>query len=159
MAYFLLLLVPAGLILPFVFAGQAVGAPARAGGPERADSHAWLRTAGFTQAAIALGVYAWGLPHVTGAVVSAEDGGTNSIPIPPCRTPGWEQRAEGITGYRVEYVPLRFVRETDDIGDYAASVPAYVNPVFLFLGLGAAVCLTATALDSDNSRNQDGTRS
>ncbi|WP_328923316.1 hypothetical protein OG429_00695 [Streptomyces sp. NBC_00190] len=158
MAFFLLLLVPAGLIFPFVFAGRAVGALARAGGPRLADSHVWLRTAGFAQAAIALGVYAWGLLHVTGAVMSAEDGGTNSIPIPPCRTPGWEQRAEGITGYRVEYIPLRFVCETDDIGDYTVSVPGYVNPVFFFLGLGAAVCFTVTALDSDGSRTQDGTR-
>ncbi|MGO4458119.1 hypothetical protein AB4039_12555 [Streptomyces sp. M-16] len=153
MAFFLFLLVPAGLILPFVFAGRAVGVLARAGGPQRADSHAWLRTAGFAQAAIACGAYTWGLLHVTGAVMSAEDGGTDSIPIPPCRTPGWEQRAEGITGYRVEYVPLRFVCETDDIGDYAVSVPGYVNPVFFSLGLGAAVCFTVTALDSGSGRS------
>ncbi len=157
MAYFLLVLVPVGLILPLVFAGRAVGVLARAGGSRRADSAAWLRTAGFASAAIAVGVYAWGLLHVTGAVVSAEDGGTNSIPIPPCRTPGWESRAEGITGYRVEYVPLRFVCETDDVGDYTTSVPGYVNPVFFLLGLGAAVCFTVVALDSDSSRRQAGT--
>ncbi|WP_329388819.1 hypothetical protein OG625_34515 [Streptomyces sp. NBC_01351] len=154
MAYFLWLLVPAGLILPFVFAGRAVRVPARAGGPRRADSEAWLRTAGFAQAAIAVGVYAWGLLHVTGAVLSAEDGGTNSIPIPPCRTPGWEHRAEAISGYRVEYVPLRFVCETDDVGDYSTSVPGRVNPVSFLLGLGAVVCFTVAALDSGNSREQ-----
>lgn len=153
-AYFLWLLVPAGLILPFVFAGRAVRVPARAGGPRRADSEAWLRTAGFAQAAIAVGVYAWGLLHVTGAVLSAEDGGTNSIPIPPCRTPGWEHRAEAISGYRVEYVPLRFVCETDDVGDYSTSVPGRVNPVSFLLGLGAVVCFTVAALDSGNSREQ-----
>lgn len=157
MAYFLLVLVPAGLILPLVFAGRAFGVLARAGGSRRADGAAWLRIAGFAQAAIAVGVYAWGLLHVTGAVVSAEDGGTNSSPIPPCRTQGWEYRAEGITGYRVEYVPLRFVCETDDVGDYTTSVPGYVNPVFFFLGLGAAVCFTVAALDSDSSREQTGT--
>ncbi|MFK0259423.1 hypothetical protein [Streptomyces sp. NPDC090445] len=157
MAFLLLLLVPAGLILPFVFAGRAVGALALAGGPRRADSGAWLRTAGFVQAAVAVGVYAWGLLCVTGAVVSAEDGGTNSIPILPCRTPGWEYRAEGISGYRVEYVPLRFVCEADDVGDYTTSVPDYVNPVFFFLGLGAAACLTVAALDSDGSGEQAGT--
>ncbi|MFF4422683.1 hypothetical protein ACFY04_18205 [Streptomyces sp. NPDC001549] len=157
MAYFLLVLVPVGLILPLVFAGRAVGVMARAGGSKRADSAAWLRTAGFASAATAVGVYAWGLLHVTGAVVSAEDGGTNSIPIPPCRTAGWESRAEGITGYRVEYVPLRFVCETDDVGNYTTSVPGYVNPVFFLLGLGAAVCFTVVALDSDSSRRQTGT--
>ncbi|MET8755335.1 hypothetical protein ABZW32_35320 [Streptomyces sp. NPDC004667] len=158
MALFLLLLVPAGLVLPFVFAGRAVGVLSRAGGPQRAGGHAWLRTAGFAQAAIASGVYAWGLLHVTGAVMSAEDGGTNSVPLPPCRTAGWEQRAEAITGYRVEYVPLRFVCESDDLGDQAVSVPGYVNPVFFFLGLGAAVCFTVAALDSGSGRDQDGTR-
>ncbi|MER6445010.1 hypothetical protein DEJ51_02200 [Streptomyces venezuelae] len=157
MAYFLLVLVPAGLILPLVFAGRAVGVLARAGGSRRAGSGAWLRTAGFAQAAIAVGVYAWGLLHVTGAVVAAEDGGTNSVPITPCRTQGWETRGEGITGYRVEYVPLRFVCETDDVGDYATSVPGYVNPVFFFLGLGAAVCFTVVALDSGSGREPAGT--
>lgn len=154
MAYFLLLLVPAGLILPFVFVGRAVRVLARAGGSRRADSEVWLRTAGFAQAAIAVGVYAWGLLHVTGAVMSAEDGGTNSIPIPPCRTPGWEHRAEGIVGYRVAYVPLRFVCETDDVGDYTTSVPGLVNPVSFLLGLGAAVCFTVASLDSDGTREQ-----
>ncbi|MFD6911284.1 hypothetical protein ACFWB2_38320 [Streptomyces virginiae] len=158
MAFFLLLLVPAGLILPFVFAGRALGVLARAGGLRQADSHAWLRTAGFVQAAIAFGVYTWGLLHVTGAVMSAEDGGTDSAPIRPCRTQGWEHRAESISGYRVEYVPLRFVCEADDIDDYPVSVPGFVNPVFFFLGLGAAVCFTVAALDSDDSREQDDTR-
>ncbi|MGW7438584.1 hypothetical protein [Streptomyces sp. NPDC054849] len=157
MAYFLLLLVPAGLILPLVFAGRAVRVLARAGGSRRADSEAWLRTVGFAQVAIAVGVYAWGLLHVTGAVLSAEDGGTNSTPIPPCRTPGWEHRAEGIAGYRVQYVPLRFVCETDDVGDYTTSVPDLVNPVSFLLGLGAAVCFAVAALNSDSSREQDGT--
>ncbi|MFJ6479442.1 MULTISPECIES: hypothetical protein [unclassified Streptomyces] len=159
MAFFLLLLVPAGLILPFVFAGRTLGVLARAGGPRRADSHAWLRTAGFAQAAIALGVYTWGLLHVSSAVMSAEDGGTNSVPIRPCRTQGWEQRAEEISGYRVEYVPLRFVCEADDVGDYPVAVPGYVNPVFFLFGLGTAVCFTVAALDSDSSREQDDTRS
>ncbi len=159
MAYFLLVLVPAGLILPFVFAGRAVRALARAGGPRRADSEAWLRTAGFAQAAIAVGVYAWGLLHVTGAVMSAEDGGTDSVPIQPCRTPGWEHWGEGIAGYRVEYVPLRFVCESDDIGDYTTSVPGHVNPVSFLLGLGAAVCITVAALDSGSSREQADTAS
>ncbi|MFD7626725.1 hypothetical protein ACFV7Q_11945 [Streptomyces sp. NPDC059851] len=158
MAYFLLLLVPAGLVLPFVFAGRAVGVLARVGGPRRADSAAWLRAAGFAQAAVAVGVYAWGLLHLTGAVMSAEDGGTDSIPIRPCRTSGWEYRGEGISGYRVEYVPLRFVCETEDVGDYTTSVPGYVNPVFFLFGLGGAVCFTVVALDSENGpREQSGT--
>ncbi|MFG2295861.1 hypothetical protein [Streptomyces sp. NPDC048603] len=148
MAYFLLLLVPACLILPFVLAVRAVRVLALAGGPGRADSRAWLRTAGLAQAAIAVGAYGWGLLHVTGAVVSAEDGGTNSLPLQPCRTPGWEYRGEAIAGYRVEYLPLRFVCEAEDIGDYPTSVPGYVNPVFFALGFGAVVCLTVAALES-----------
>ncbi|MEV7612756.1 hypothetical protein [Streptomyces sp. NPDC089799] len=157
MTYLLLLLVPAGLILPFVFAGRAVRVLARAGGPPGAGSGDRLRTAGFAQAAIAVGVYAWGLLNVTGAVVSAEDGGTNSIPLPPCRTQGWEHRAEAISGYRVEYVPLRFVCESDDIGTYTTSVPGYVNPVAFLFGLGAVVSFAVAALDADGSRERGDT--
>ncbi|MFJ9641512.1 hypothetical protein ACWEPM_19140 [Streptomyces sp. NPDC004244] len=147
-------LVPAALILPFVFAARAVGVLARAGGLRRADNGAWSRLAGHARAAVAVAVYAWGLLYVTGAVMSAEDGGTNPVPLPPCRTAGWEYRAEGIVGYRVGYLPLRFVCEVDDIGDYATSVPGYVNPAVFLLVLAAADCFTVAALDS--GRTPDG---
>ncbi|GGT23151.1 MULTISPECIES: hypothetical protein [Streptomyces] len=63
---FLLLPVPAGLVLPFVYARRAVGVLARAGGLRRAGGRARLRADGLLQAAAAVAVYAWGLLHVPG---------------------------------------------------------------------------------------------
>lgn len=91
--------------------------------------------------ACAVVVYAWGLLHVVGALLEAEDGGTDSAPVRSCRTPGWEAR--DISGYHVSFVPLGFVCETGDGGTYDnGDVPGYVNPaaaVFALAGAGGAV--------------------
>ncbi|MER6166622.1 hypothetical protein [Streptomyces violaceorubidus] len=69
--------------------------------------------AAFAGAAV-VALYAWGLLHVTGAVMES-DGGAGSAPAPPCRMPG--------------YLPLGFVCETTDGADYTSDdVPGYVNP-------------------------------
>ncbi|WP_438317898.1 hypothetical protein ACSHWO_32765 [Streptomyces sp. HUAS TT3] len=56
----------------------------------------------------------------------------------------------------MEYLPLRFVCEVGDIGDYATSVPRYVNPAAFLLGLAAAVCFTVAALDSGRTPERAG---
>lgn len=37
----------------------------------------------------ACALYGWGLLYVGGAVLTAQDGGTDSAPPQSCRTPGW----------------------------------------------------------------------
>ncbi|MDF3150229.1 hypothetical protein PBV88_56110, partial [Streptomyces sp. T21Q-yed] len=87
-------------------------------------------------------LYAWGLLAVCGAVMVAEDGGTDSAPPRSCRTAGWwERHQQGIeiVDYKVTYVPLGFVCETSDGGSYDnGDVPGYVNPAALGLALTAA---------------------
>jgi len=86
----------------------------------------------------AVAVYTWGLLHIAGAVLEAEDGGTGSAPLPPCRS---SEQAVHVVDYSVSYVPLSFVCELKDGGGYTAEVvPAYVNPVALGLALTAAGC-------------------
>ncbi|WP_244187920.1 hypothetical protein [Streptomyces regalis] len=90
----------------------------------------------------ACALYAWGLLAVSGAVLEAEDGGTDSSPPRPCRTADWwerHQQGSEIVDYKVTYVPLGFVCETSDGGSYdSGDVPGYVNPAVLGLALTAA---------------------
>lgn len=51
---------------------------------------------------VALVVYTWGLLHLAGAILEAEDGGTGSAPLPPCR--GNEQVVH-VVDYSVSYLP------------------------------------------------------
>lgn len=92
----------------------------------------------------ACALYAWGLLAVCGAVMEAQDGGTDSAPPRSCRTAGWAERhRQGIeiVDHTVTYVPLGFVCETSDGGSYdTGDVPGYVNPGLLGLGLAAAGC-------------------
>ncbi|WP_432191334.1 hypothetical protein [Streptomyces sp. bgisy027] len=89
----------------------------------------------------AFALYAWGLLAVCGAVMVAEDGGTDSAPPRSCRTAGWWERHERgieITGHKVTYIPLGFVCETSDGGSYdTGDVPGYVNPGVPALALTA----------------------
>jgi len=110
---------------------------------------AWVSLLAVFLAAAASGMYTWGLLHVGGAVMEAEDGGTDSSPLRPCRTPGQPHRAEKVVDYSVGFVPLRFVCERDDGGSYVAdSVPGYVNPALLGLTLATAACAGGAALDA-----------
>ncbi|MGY0486668.1 hypothetical protein [Streptomyces sp. WG-D5] len=104
-----------------------------------------LRGGAALAGAAALALYLWGLLGVVGAVLTAEDGGTDSSPVIPCRT-GDMDRDVHIVDYTVRYVPLGFVCETDDgRAPYATSdVPAYVNPgaaLFGLLGVAGAVAV------------------
>jgi hypothetical protein len=111
---------------------------------------AWLRAAALLTGAGAISMYVWGVVHVGFAVLDAEDGGTDSSPIRPCRDAGWEA-ARHVVGYQVSYVPLRFECRLDSGGWYAASsVPGYVNPATAVLGLTAAICGTLAAVAANH---------
>ncbi|MEU6844345.1 hypothetical protein ABZ930_20990 [Streptomyces sp. NPDC046716] len=106
---------------------------------ERRDGGSGPRLRGLAviTAGVTLLLYAWGLLHVLGAVTSAEGGGTDSLPLRPCRSLGDEVAARTV-GYDIGLVPLRFVCETGDGGRHPSpSVPAYVNPGVAVLALGA----------------------
>ncbi|MFJ8533152.1 hypothetical protein [Streptomyces sp. NPDC093591] len=111
-------------------------------GLRRAGAPAVLRGVAALAGAGACALYAWGLLAVCGAVMTAEDGGTDSSPPRSCRTAGWSERHQQgieIVDYKVTYVPLGFVCETSDGGSYDnGDVPGYVNPAVLGLGLTAA---------------------
>ncbi|MFF4431549.1 hypothetical protein ACFYZ4_20545 [Streptomyces sp. NPDC001513] len=140
MALLLLLLIPAAPVVALGLLGYGVATLGRRG------RH---RNVAALLGAVAAGLYTWGLLHVAGAVVEAEDGGASSSPLLPCRTPGQEERAAKVVDYSVDYVPLRFVCETTGGGSYAAeSVPGYVNPAVAGLTLAAAVCAVVPALVS-----------
>ena len=58
--------------------------------------------------------------------------------------------ANYITDYTVEYVPLRFVCETNDGGSYATdAAPGFVNPAVAGFALAAVVCGCAAALATE----------
>ncbi len=101
----------------------------------------------------ACALYAWGLLGVTGAVMTAEDGGTDSSPPRSCRTQGWlerHQRGIEIVDHRVSYVPLGLVCETSDGGGYdTGDVPGYVNPGVLGLALAGAGCAVGAGYVSE----------
>ncbi|MFJ9658633.1 hypothetical protein ACIRPR_11830 [Streptomyces griseoflavus] len=134
----LFLLVLVGAFFGLVGYGAGAVADGLSGLKER---HAALRGLAALSAAGAAALYAWGLLAVLGAVVTAEDGGTDSSPPRSCRTAGWEERAAAgveITDYRVGFVPLGFVCETSDGGSYDnGDVPGYVNPGLAGFALAA----------------------
>ncbi len=103
-----------------------------------------LRSAAALAGAAAVALYALGLLGVIGAIMTAQDGGTDSAPPQSCRTPGWWERHEQgieIVDWSVSYLPLGFVCETSDGGSYDnGDVPGYVNPAALGLALTAAGC-------------------
>lgn len=148
MVYLLLLFIPAGLIAAFALAGYGLRTLGGTG-LRRADRAVWLRGLGALMGAATAALYVWGLLHVVGAVMDAEDGGTDSAPIRPCRTPGWQEwaRDPGITDYTVSYLPLRFVCETGDGGSYVTGhVPRYLNPAVASCALATVALAGFTAL-------------
>ncbi|MFF3332259.1 hypothetical protein ACFYWX_22310 [Streptomyces sp. NPDC002888] len=143
MLYLLLLLVIAAAVTAFGLTGFGFGQLARTG-VRRAGAATGLRVLAALTGAAAVAVYAWGLLIVSGAVLTAEDGGTDSAPPQSCRTPGWwERHQQGIeiVDYTVDFVPLGFVCETSDGGSYdTGDVPGYVNPAAFGLALASAGC-------------------
>ncbi|MCH0538547.1 hypothetical protein I3F58_03020 [Streptomyces sp. MUM 203J] len=130
--------------LPFgalALGGYGVGNLLWALGRTGAGRSAGLRGAAGVLGGVAVGLYAWGLLHVGGAVLDAEDGGAWSSPLPPCRSAVPPERAAGVVDYGVGFAPLRFVCETRGGGGYDAEVvPGYVNGGTLAAGLAAGAC-------------------
>jgi hypothetical protein len=150
----ILMLIVVGVIVPLV--GYGFGSLGRVG-LRRADRRTWLRSIAAILGAVAAILYLGGLLIVLGAVLEAEDGGTDSAPLRPCRTPGQWERALGVVDYTVDFVPLRFVCETQDGGSYdAEAVPGYVNPAVLGFALGSAACAGASALPSNDGARPSG---
>ncbi|MFI8951296.1 hypothetical protein ACIGO6_32855 [Streptomyces sp. NPDC053750] len=107
-----------------------VPAPRRPGAPFRV-------VAAVAGGAAAL-LYAWGLVCVGFAVMEAEDGGTGSSPMRPCRTGVSPELSGRVIDYSVSYLPLRFSCETVDGEAYdSADIPGYVNPGVAVLALTA----------------------
>ncbi|MGW8635509.1 hypothetical protein [Streptomyces sp. NPDC055793] len=95
-------------------------------------------------AAGAVLLYAWGALCVILAVVEAEDGGTGSAPLRPCRTEAHPELSGRIVGYSVSWLPLGFRCETADGDGYTSDdVPGYVNPGTAVLALTAAASAVA----------------
>jgi hypothetical protein len=121
----------AGAVAAVVLAVRALSALRRNKG--------WQRVAARLAGSGALSLYVWGMLHVLGAVMQAEDGGTGSFPLGPCREAG-DQIASRVVGYDVGYVWLRFDCRLSDGGTYTTSaVPGYVNPAAALLGVTALV--------------------
>ncbi|MFD4260692.1 hypothetical protein ACFWR9_24495 [Streptomyces sp. NPDC058534] len=90
-------------------------------------------------AAGAVLLYAWGVLCVAFAVMEAEDGGTGSAPLRPCRTDEHPELSGRIVDYSVSWLPLGFRCETADGDGYTSDdVPGYVNPGTAVLALTAA---------------------
>ncbi|MFJ3665941.1 hypothetical protein ACIPSE_05765 [Streptomyces sp. NPDC090106] len=156
MAWLSLLFLVVAAVLAFGLTGYGFGRLARTG--PLPDT---LRGLGALAGAAAVGLYAWGLLHVVGAVLTAEDGGTDSAPPQSCRTAGWWERYESgivIVDYTVTFVPLGFVCETSDGGSYDnGDVPGYVNPGTLALGLtGVGGVIGAGFVEERRARAGDG---
>ncbi|MFF9042399.1 hypothetical protein [Streptomyces parvulus] len=138
----LLLLVLIAVVTAVGLAGHGasvLGSPRARGRAAGPPLHALAAFAG----AAAVAMYAWGLLLVAGAEMSS-DGGADSAPATPCRTPGYEERALHVVGRSVSFLPLGFVCETSDGEDYTSDdVPGYVNPAVAVLALSAAASAVA----------------
>lgn len=127
----------AGPITAAILAVRGFGAVRKnRGNPRRG----WLRMAALLAGSGAVSVYVWGMLHVTWAVMEAEDGGTGSSPLIPCREAG-VPIIDHVRGYDVDFIPLRFQCQLDDGTAYTTSdVAAYVTPAAALLGLTAVIC-------------------
>ncbi|MFF7054774.1 hypothetical protein ACFY94_41135 [Streptomyces griseorubiginosus] len=145
----MVLLVP---LLMLVLAGAACALLGYGGGRiadwfvRRAELPAALLGFAALAGAATAALYAWGLLHVGGAVLEAEDGGADSSPILPCRD---DERAAHVVDYSVSFLPPDFVCETDDGGYRAGEVPGYVTPAALGLALAAAGLAVASGYVSE----------
>ncbi|MFD0853597.1 hypothetical protein ACFQ07_15275, partial [Actinomadura adrarensis] len=89
-----------------------------------------VKACGLVAFGVAVGMYTWGVLHAGSAVLTAEDGGTDSSPLIPCRGEADPATVAKVVDYGISLVPLGFECHLSDGGSYATSaVPGYVNPV------------------------------
>ncbi|SCE92872.1 hypothetical protein [Micromonospora chokoriensis] len=111
-----------------------------------------LRAAALLVGAGAVAVYAWGLLHLGYAVMQAENGGTGASPIEPCREVG-PQVASMVDGYGVSLFPVHFEFHLTGGGSYVtSSVPGYVTPATVALGLITVICAAFAATTAKQTR-------
>ncbi|OPG04665.1 hypothetical protein B1R27_24240 [Streptomyces sp. GKU 895] len=150
MALLNLLFVLVAAVVAVALAGYGFGQLTERG---RGELPALLRAFGALAGAVAAALCAWGLLIIVGAVVTAQDGGTDSAPPQSCRTAGWwerHQRGVEIVDYSVSYLPLGFVCETSDGGSYDnGDVPGYLNPALLGFALAGAGCIISAGYVSE----------
>lgn len=101
--------------------------------------------------AAAVAMYVWGALHIVGALIEAESGGADSSPAPACVRAGGVGNAAHVDGYRIDYLPVRFVCHLEKGGGSftADSAPRYVAPAVLGLGLTAVALPILTAFASE----------
>ncbi|MFC8716090.1 hypothetical protein [Kitasatospora sp. NPDC057198] len=104
----------------------------------------WLRVLGLLLATAALASLTQLLSSVLLAVGAATDGGTDSIPLPPCRVPD-RVVSEG-TGYRIDVLPVvRFTCVQPDGSTFGTDeIPAVLTPLTAGLALLSAGTLYAS---------------
>ncbi|MEO3771929.1 hypothetical protein [Micromonospora sp. B9E7] len=111
-----------------------------------------LRAAALLVGAGTVAVYTWGLLNLGYAVMRAEDGGAGSFPIEPCREVG-PQVASMVDGYDVSFLPLHFECHLSGGGSYVtSSVPGYVTPTTIALGLIAVTCGALATRTAERTR-------
>jgi len=145
-------LIGSGLTLILIICG--VAAAIRYGRHSRAEL---LRAGAILALGVAVGVYTWGMGHVLLAVMNAEDGGTGSSPLLPCRGEAAPEMVSQVVDYRVGWVPLRFQCLLSDGRSYTTSaVPWYVNPVAWTFGVAGVAGLVAPAVSARRSSRPAG---
>ena len=145
-------LIGSGLTLILIICG--VAAAIRYGRHSRAEL---LRAGAILALGVAVGVYTWGMGHVLLAVMNAEDGGTDSLPLLPCRGEAAPETVSKVVDYRVGWVPLRFQCLLSDGRSYTTSaVPWYVNPVAWTFGVAGVAGLVAPAVSARRSSRPAG---
>ncbi|MEU3597418.1 hypothetical protein ABZ714_01580 [Streptomyces sp. NPDC006798] len=124
----------------------------RSRGPDAGAS--LLSSAAALTGAAAAGVYAWGMLGAVAATLDAADTGGGPAPLRVCPT----ETAESLAEHGVEFLPLRYVCETEDGATYVTDdVPGYVTPVALSFAT-ASVVLTFAARRIRGSRDARGAR-
>ncbi|MFE7131607.1 hypothetical protein ACFVIM_12155 [Streptomyces sp. NPDC057638] len=108
--------------------------------------------------AAAAALYTWGLLFLGSAVLDAEDGGTDSAPIRPCRLPDRREEVMRVVDYTIGYLPPRFVCEMRDGDSYTTGhVPGYVAPGVAVAALtGAGLAIAAGFVAEHHARRTPG---
>jgi hypothetical protein len=146
-----------GTLLALVMVVCGVVVAVRAG---RRSPAMRLRAGALLVLGVAIGAYAWGMAHVGMAVLQAEDGGTDSSPLRPCRGEADAATVAQVVDYQVGLVPLRFECQLDGGGSYVTSaVPGYLNPVAGIFGVAgiAGIVFSASSAGRPSAKPEKGT--
>ncbi|TDB85672.1 hypothetical protein E1264_20405 [Actinomadura sp. KC216] len=134
----------AGLVVGVVVLARGLLAVVRHGRRARAGL---LRGCALLALGVAVGAYAWGAAQAGAAALEAEDGGTDSSPLRPCRGEADPATVARVVDHQVRLVPLRFECRLAGGGSYATSaVSGFVNPVAGLLGGAGTVGAVASAV-------------